>query len=92
VIAVHDAPKPPAERVSLNFETLRACRQQLVIVTGSEKAGALAAWQQGQNLPIAQAVRTTPACCLMPRRRAQRISFRRSFDGSRSLLRTCRRA
>ena len=64
VIAVHDAPKPPAERVSLNFETLRACRQQIVIVTGSEKAAALAAWQQGQNLPIAQAVRHD-ACLLL---------------------------
>ena len=64
VIAVHDAPKPPAERVSLNFETLRACRQQIVIVTGSEKAAALAAWQHGQNLPIAQAVRHD-ACMLL---------------------------
>ena len=64
VIAVHDAPKPPAERVSLNFETLRACRQQLVIVTGAEKAAALAAWQHGQNLPIAQAVRRD-ACLLL---------------------------
>ena len=64
VIAVHDAPKPPAERVSLNFETLRACRQQLIIVTGAEKAAALAAWQHGQNLPIAQAVRRD-ACLLL---------------------------
>ena len=64
VIAVYDAPKPPAERVSLNFETLRACRQQLVIVTGAEKAAALAAWQHGQNLPIAQAVRRD-ACLLL---------------------------
>lgn len=64
VIAVHDAPKPPAERVSLNFETLRACRQQLVIVTGAEKAAALAAWKDGQNLPIAHAVRRD-ACLLL---------------------------
>ena len=64
VIAVHDAPKPPAQRVSLNFETLRACRQQLIIVTGAEKAAALAAWQHGQNLPIAQAVRRD-ACLLL---------------------------
>jgi 6-phosphogluconolactonase len=73
VIAVHDAPKPPALRVSLNFETLRACRQQIVIVTGSEKAGALAAWQQGQNLPIAQAVRSD-ACLLLD------VSATRSAD------------
>jgi 6-phosphogluconolactonase len=63
VIAVHGAPKPPSERVSLNFQTLRACRQQLVLVTGSEKSSALLAWQQGSNLPIAHAVRND-ACLL----------------------------
>jgi len=57
VLAVHNAPKPPAERVSLNFQTLRSCRHQLVLVTGAEKAAALTAWQQGAKLPVAQAVR-----------------------------------
>lgn len=57
VIAVHGAPKPPGERVSLNFQTLRACRKQLVLITGPEKASALLAWQQGKKLPIADAVR-----------------------------------
>lgn len=57
VLAVHDAPKPPAERVSLNFQTLRTCRQQLVLVTGAEKAPALSAWQQAAKLPIAYAAR-----------------------------------
>lgn len=57
VIAVHGAPKPPGERVSLNFQTLRACRKQLVLITGTEKASALRAWQQGKKLPIADAVR-----------------------------------
>jgi 6-phosphogluconolactonase len=58
VIAVHGAPKPPSERVSLNFQTLRACRKQLVLVTGAEKSSALLAWQQGANLPISHAVRS----------------------------------
>ncbi|MBS1157821.1 MAG: 6-phosphogluconolactonase [Proteobacteria bacterium] len=58
VIAVHNAAKPPGERVSLNYQTLRACRQQLVLVTGAEKAAALFAWQQGADLPIAHAVRS----------------------------------
>ena len=58
VIAVHDAPKLPGERVSLNYQSLRACRQQLVLVTGADKAAALLAWQQGSNLPIALAVRS----------------------------------
>ena len=57
VIAVHGAPKPPGERVSLNFETLRACRKQLVLITGAEKSPALFAWQHGASLPIAHAVR-----------------------------------
>lgn len=64
VIAVHGAPKPPGERVSLNFQTLRACRNQLVLVTGAEKSSALRAWQQGENLPIAQVVRSD-ACLLV---------------------------
>ncbi|PKO33610.1 MAG: 6-phosphogluconolactonase [Betaproteobacteria bacterium HGW-Betaproteobacteria-7] len=57
VLAVHNAPKPPAERVSLNFQTLRTCRHQLVLVTGAEKSPAMFAWQQGANLPIACAAR-----------------------------------
>ena len=64
VIAVHGAPKPPSERVSLNFQTLRACRKQLVLITGAEKSPALFAWQQGANLPIAHAVRSD-ACLLV---------------------------
>jgi 6-phosphogluconolactonase len=63
VIAVHGAPKPHSERVSLNFQTLRACRKQLVLITGAEKSSALFAWQQGANLPIAHAVRND-ACLL----------------------------
>ena len=63
VIAVHGASKPPSERVSLNFKTLRACRKQLVLVTGTEKSSALLAWQQGAKLPIAHAVRSD-ACLL----------------------------
>lgn len=64
IVAVFNAPKPPRARVSLNFQTLRACRQQLVLVTGAEKASALAAWRRGENLPIARAV-TIDACLLI---------------------------
>lgn len=64
VVAVHGAPKPPGERVSMNFQTLRASRQQLVLVTGANKSSALFAWQQGANLPIAQAV-LNDACLLV---------------------------
>lgn len=64
VIAIHGAPKPPSERVSLNFQTLRASRKQLVLITGAEKSPALFAWQQGAKLPIAHAVRSD-ACLLV---------------------------
>ena len=64
VIAISNAPKLPAARVSLNFQTLRACRRQLVMITGTEKAAALAAWQQGESLPISRAVRGD-ACLLV---------------------------
>jgi 6-phosphogluconolactonase len=64
VVAVSDAPKPPAGRVSLGFPVLRACRAQLVLVTGAAKSQALAAWRRGDDLPIARAVRED-ACLLV---------------------------
>lgn len=69
VIAVHGAAKPPAERVSLNYPSLRACRRQLILVSGAEKSAALAAWRQGDELPIAQAA-TDNACLLVDSRAA----------------------
>lgn len=64
VIAVDDAPKPPRRRVSLGYAALRACRNQLVLVSGLEKADALAAWRRGDDLPIARTVRAD-ACLLI---------------------------
>jgi len=74
VIAVHGAPKPPGERVSLNFETLRACRKQLVLITGAEKSPALFAWQHGASLPIAHAVRND-ACLLVDSEAGRSTNF-----------------
>ncbi len=74
VIAVHGAPKPPGERVSLNFQTLRACRMQLVLVTGADKSTAMLAWQQGAGLPIAHAVRND-ACLLADTDAGQSANF-----------------
>jgi 6-phosphogluconolactonase len=41
-VAVHDAPKPPRDRVSLTLDVLRAARRSLVLAVGDEKARAVA--------------------------------------------------
>ncbi len=42
VVPVHDAPKPPPDRVSLSLPVLRAARCCILLATGSAKAVALA--------------------------------------------------
>jgi 6-phosphogluconolactonase len=54
VIAVHDAPKPPPDRISLTLPTLQQCRQMLVLVSGESKRGAVKRWRQGEDLPVAR--------------------------------------
>jgi 6-phosphogluconolactonase len=67
VIAVHDAPKPPGERVSLSPAALRNCRQLLVLVSGAGKRAAVAAWRAGSPLPIARVTRDRDAEVLLDR-------------------------
>ncbi|WP_295428129.1 6-phosphogluconolactonase [uncultured Thiodictyon sp.] len=54
VIPVDDAPKPPPRRVSLTPRALAATRALLILVTGADKAPALAAWRVGAELPVAR--------------------------------------
>jgi 6-phosphogluconolactonase len=61
---VHNAPKPPPDRVSLTVAALQNCRQQLVLVTGAGKVDALTQWRKGERLPIAVVVRED-ACLLV---------------------------
>ena len=42
VVAVHDSPKPPPERVSLTFEAFERSRAVFFVVSGEEKADAVA--------------------------------------------------
>ena len=53
VHAVHDAPKPPADRVSLSRASLSDAHEVLVLVTGAGKQQALQQWRAGEALPIA---------------------------------------
>ena len=52
VLAIHDAPKPPADRVSLSAAALSDTASVLVLVTGAGKYEAVQRWKQGEDLPI----------------------------------------
>ena len=54
VVAVHGAPKPPAERVSLGFMTLNAARAKLFMAAGGGKRSALERILRGEMLPAAK--------------------------------------
>ncbi len=54
VVAVKAAPKPPPERVSLNYPTLCATREVLILVTGAGKRDAARRWLRGEDLPVAR--------------------------------------
>ena len=52
-IAVHDAPKPPPDRVSLSAHRLNATRQLMFLVTGESKRQAVKDWRDGVGIPSA---------------------------------------
>lgn len=54
VVPVHDAPKPPAERVSLGYAALNGADTVCFLVTGAAKRDALRRWQQGDDIPVAR--------------------------------------
>lgn len=53
VLPVHEAPKPPPDRVSLSTKALSNTRETLILVTGTNKRDAVAAWKAGKPLPVA---------------------------------------
>jgi 6-phosphogluconolactonase len=54
VIPVHDAPKPPPDRVSLTPAALCRSDHILLLMTGSSKREAVARWEAGEDLPVAR--------------------------------------
>ena len=51
VLAVHHAPKPPAERVTLSAWRLSRARQVMFLVSGASKHEAIMQWRNGTALP-----------------------------------------
>lgn len=56
VIAVHHAPKPPPDRVSLSAQRLSATRQLLFLVAGMAKQQAIHDWRLGVAIPATHVV------------------------------------
>lgn len=52
VVAVFNAPKPPAERVSLGITTLRQAKHRIVLTTGASKKTALTNINKQADLPV----------------------------------------
>jgi 6-phosphogluconolactonase len=55
-IPVHNAPKPPPDRVSLSANRLSAARQVMFLVTGETKWQAVKDWCDGVGIPAAAIV------------------------------------
>ena len=51
-VAVHDAPKPPPDRVSLTLDVLRAARRSLILAVGEAKASAVAGVLSGPDAGV----------------------------------------
>lgn len=53
-LAVRDAPKPPAERISLSAARLSRAKQVFFLVAGANKRAAVNAWQGGEPIPASR--------------------------------------
>ena len=52
-LAVHDAPKPPPQRVSLTAQRLSQTRKLMFLVSGATKRQAIIDWHNGKDIPAA---------------------------------------
>jgi 6-phosphogluconolactonase len=53
-VPVRGAPKPPPERVSMGYSVLNAAHHRLILITGKDKADALARIRSGERLPVSR--------------------------------------
>lgn len=67
VVPVHNAPKPPPDRVSLSASALSNTLALLLMVTGAAKQEALRQWANGEALPVALLQPKTPIALLLDR-------------------------
>ena len=61
VVAVHGAPKPPPDRVSLTLAALAGVERLVVLAAGAGKAAAVADARAGVDLPVTRAVAAVEA-------------------------------
>ncbi len=64
---IYNAPKPPRERISLSVSALSNTHELLFLITGVDKREAVAAWQGGEDLPVAQIKPAAGATVLIDR-------------------------
>jgi 6-phosphogluconolactonase len=73
-VAVHDAPKPPPDRVSLTLDVLRAARAAAILAVGDGKAGPAAATLAGASPHVpASLLAEGPLELILDRAAASRI-------------------
>jgi 6-phosphogluconolactonase len=54
VVPVHNAPKPPPDRVSLSAARLSLTNKLMFLISGEDKRAAVKRWRDGQDIPAAQ--------------------------------------
>lgn len=87
VAAVHDSPKPPANRLTLTLAAIAAARLVVVTALGEAKAGpvALALREPSSRLPLALALAAAErSCLLLDPVAARELAPARLRDSSRS--------
>jgi 6-phosphogluconolactonase len=72
VVPVHDAPKPPSDRVSLTPKALCHSAQILLLITGAGKHDALERWRAGEPLPVARVAAAGNTLAMLDRAAAGR--------------------